>query len=94
MITLFRKHQKWLMIVIAILAMPFCFYFVRSDWISALRGEPGTTKLYGRTIPRLELDRGGRLFDLARMLGMSDFLDDIFGAMAPPTREDTIGSGA
>jgi peptidyl-prolyl cis-trans isomerase D len=83
MITLFRKHQKWLMIVIAILAMPFCLYFVRSDWTTALRGEPGTTKLYGRTIPRLELERGGRLFDLARMLGMSDFLNDILAQWRP-----------
>src|SRR5947208_2277805 len=83
MITLFRKHQKWLMIVIAILAMPFCLYFVRSDWTTALRGEPGTIKLYGRTIPRLELDRGGRLFDLARMLGMSDFLNDILAQWRP-----------
>src|SRR5437762_10743088 len=83
MITLFRKHQKWLMIVIAILAMPFCLYFVRSDWTTALRGEPGTTKLYGKTIPRLELDRGGRLFDLARILGMNDFLNDILAQWRP-----------
>ena len=83
MINVFRKHQKWLMIVIAILAMPFCLYFVRSDWTTALRGEPGTTKLYGQTIPRLELDRGGRLFDLARMLGMSDFLNDILAQWRP-----------
>jgi PPIC-type PPIASE domain/SurA N-terminal domain len=83
MINVFRKHQKWLMIVIAILAMPFCLYFVRTDWISALRGEPGTKKLYGQTIPRLELDRGQRLFDLARMLGMSDFLNDILAQWRP-----------
>jgi peptidyl-prolyl cis-trans isomerase D len=83
MINVFRKHQKWLMIVIAILAMPFCLYFVRSDWTTALRGEPGTIKLYGQTIPRLELDRGGRLFDLARMLGMNDFLNDILAQWRP-----------
>src|SRR5438067_132648 len=83
MINVFRKHQKWLMIVIAILAMPFCLYFVRSDWTTALRGEPGTTKLYGKTIPRLELDRGGRLFDLARLLGMNDFLSDILAQWRP-----------
>src|SRR5438067_6738184 len=83
MINVFRKHQKWLMIVIAILAMPFCLYFVRSDWTTALRGEPGTTKLYGKTIPRLELDRGGRLFDLARILGMNDFLNDILAQWRP-----------
>jgi SurA N-terminal domain/PPIC-type PPIASE domain len=83
MITVFRKHQKWLMIVIAILAMPFCLYFVRSDWTSALRGEPGSIKLYGGIIPRLELERGGRLFGLAQMLGMSDFLRDILGGWRP-----------
>src|SRR5205823_13920070 len=83
MITVFRKHQKWLMIVIAILAMPFCLYFVRSDWTTALRGDQGMTKLYGKTIPRLELDRGGRLFDLARMLGMGDFLNDILAQWRP-----------
>ena len=83
MINVFRKHQKWLMIVIAILAMPFCLYFVRTDWWTALHGEPGATKLYGQTIPRMELDRGGRLFDLARSLGMSDFLNDILAGWRP-----------
>lgn len=83
MINVFRKHQKWLMIVIAILAMPFCLYFVRTDWTSALRGEQGTTKLYGRTVPRYELDRGVRLFDLARLLGMNDFLNDILAQWRP-----------
>jgi peptidyl-prolyl cis-trans isomerase D len=83
MINVFRKHQKWLMIVIAILAMPFCLYFVRTDWWTALRGEAGGTRLYGQTIPRLELDRGGRLFDLARLLGMNDFLNDILAQWRP-----------
>ena len=83
MINVFRKHQKWLMIVIAILAMPFCLYFVRTDWWTALRGEQGTTRLYGQTIPRLELERGGRLFDLARILGMNDFLNDILSQWRP-----------
>ena len=57
--------------------------------MSGATGQPrfaesqGQTKLYGRTIPRLELDRGGRLFDLARMLGMSDFLNDILAQWRP-----------
>src|SRR5437588_12561542 len=83
MINVFRKHQKWLMTVIAILAMPFCLYFVRTDWWTALRGEGEGTRLYGQTIPRLELDRGGRLFDLARLLGMNDFLNDILAQWRP-----------
>src|SRR5258706_288450 len=31
MIKILRKHRNWLMIVIAILALPFCIYFVKSD---------------------------------------------------------------
>ena len=83
MINVFRKHQKWLMIVIAILAMPFCLYFVRTDWTSALRDDQGMIKLYGRTVPRFELERGGRLFDLARSLGMSEFVNNILGQWRP-----------
>jgi len=83
MINVFRKHQKWLMIVIAILAMPFCLYFVRTDWTAALRGDQAAIKVYGRSVPRYELDRGARLFDLARLLGMSDFLGEILAQWRP-----------
>lgn len=71
------------MIVIAILAMPFCLYFVRTDWTTALRGDQSMMKLYGRSVPRFEVERGARLFDLARILGMSDFLNDILAQWRP-----------
>ena len=71
------------MIVIAILAMPFCLYFVRTDWWTALRGDPTATKLYGNTLSRFDLERGARLFQLARNLQMSDFLNDLLGRWQP-----------
>src|SRR5438105_14661082 len=82
MITILRKHSRWLMIVIAILAMPFCLYFVRTDWMSALRTNTAG-KLYGRDISAIEIERGGRLFQLARNLGMSEFLTELLGQWHP-----------
>src|SRR5437773_7393044 len=82
MITILRKHSRWLMIVIPILAMPFCLYFVRTDWMSALRSNTAA-KLYGRDISTNEMERGARLFQLARNLGMSEFLSELLGQWRP-----------
>ena len=71
MITLLRKHRHWLMIVIAILALPFCIYFVKTDY-SAIRPDD-LGRIYGRTISLVEARRDARLLDLARALGMSSF---------------------
>jgi peptidyl-prolyl cis-trans isomerase D len=78
MINVFRKHQKWLMIVIAILAIPFVFYFNKTDFGAAHTGV--VAKLYGRNISGIELNRGARFFDLARDLGMFDLLRDLIGS--------------
>lgn len=75
MINVFRKHQKWLMIVIAILAIPFVFYFNKTDFAAARSNI--VAKLYGRNVSNVEMNRGARLFDLARDLGMFDFLRDL-----------------
>jgi len=75
MITLLRKHRHWLMIVIAILALPFCIYFVKTDY-SAIRPDD-FARIYGRNISLVEARRDARLFDLARALGMSSFRQDL-----------------
>ena len=67
-----RKHRNWLMIVIAILALPFCIYFVRTDY-SAIRPDV-FAKIYGRNISLTEARRDARLFELARNLQLIDFL--------------------
>jgi len=77
MIRVLRRHRNWLMIVIAVLALPFCVYFVKTDY-SAIRSDD-FAKMYGRTITLIEARRMARLFDLSLALGMSQFLQDVAG---------------
>ena len=69
MITVMRKHHKWLMIVIAILAIPFIFYFNKTD-LSANR-QTDLGRIYERPVTHVEFQRGIRLLTLAQMLGLS-----------------------
>jgi hypothetical protein len=75
MITVLRKHHRWLMIIIAILAIPFVFYFNKTDLGARSSGDLG--KIYGRTVSRVEFQRNARLFNLARDLGMMTLLQDL-----------------
>ncbi len=75
MMTLLRKHRNWLMIVIAILAIPFVFYFNKTDLSAARAGDLG--RIYDRPITRVEFQRNARMFNLARDLGMYPFLQDL-----------------
>jgi parvulin-like peptidyl-prolyl isomerase len=71
-----RRHKDWLMIVIAILAIPFIFYFVRTpDYGAMRRGEVG--QIYGRKLTQVEIDANARLGGLAQALGMSDFWETL-----------------
>jgi peptidyl-prolyl cis-trans isomerase D len=58
------------MIVIAILALPFCLYFVKSD-TSLIRSD-NFVEMYGRKVTMTEARRCARLFQLSQLLGMSD----------------------
>ena len=69
MITILRKHHRWLMIVIAILAIPFVFYFNKSDL--GVGRQPTLGRIYDRTITLTEFSRNARLLNLARGLGLS-----------------------
>ncbi len=84
MITVMRKHHKWLMIVIAILAIPFVFYFNKSD-LSARR-ETDLGRIYDRPVTTVEFQRSVRFFNLAQMLGMSQLVQDLM--MRPMTETD------
>jgi parvulin-like peptidyl-prolyl isomerase len=76
MMKLLRRHKDWLMIVIAILAIPFIFYFVRTPDYGAMgRGDVG--QIYGRKLTQIEIDRNARLGGLAQALGMSDFWETL-----------------
>ena len=70
MIKILRKHRNWLMIVIAILALPFCLYFVKSD-TSQIRSDE-FLKMYGRKVTMSEARWDARLFQLSGILGMAE----------------------
>src|SRR5438046_10765796 len=76
MMKLLRRHKDWLMIFMAILAIPFIFYFVRPpDYGAMKRGEVG--QIYGRKLTQVEIDANARLGGLAQALGMSDFWETL-----------------
>jgi hypothetical protein len=75
MMKFFRKHRNSLMIVIAVLAIPFVFYFNKSDF--SVRGPGDFGRFYGRNISAVEAQKYGRLFGLAVQLGMMDFVQDL-----------------
>jgi peptidyl-prolyl cis-trans isomerase D len=70
MITVMRKHHKWLMIVISILAIPFIFYFVQQPDYGAIRSTD-LGRIYDRPITNVEFQRSARLLTLAQMLGLT-----------------------
>ena len=70
------------MIVIAILALPFCLYFVKSD-TSQIRSDE-FIKMYGRKVTMIEAKHDAGFFQLARFLGVSDLMD----GLAPGTSAD------
>src|SRR4051794_29558787 len=75
MINVLRKNQKALWIVIAVLCIPFVFYFSNSK-IGAM-GENQLGRIYGRAVPIAEAQRSARLFALARELQMFSYLQDM-----------------
>jgi len=70
MITLLRKHRQWLMIVIAILAIPFVFYFSQTPDFGAHRSTD-LGRIYDRQVTEVEFHRNARLLNLARSIGLS-----------------------
>jgi SurA-like N-terminal domain/PPIC-type PPIASE domain len=73
MMKLLRRHRDWLMIVIAILAIPFIFYFVQNPDYGAI-GKDHFARIYDRNVSMLEAQQSARLLSLAQALGMSDFV--------------------
>lgn len=61
------------MIVIAILAIPFIFYFVQRPDYGAI-GRDHFARIYDRNVSILEAQQFARLLNLAQTLGMSDFV--------------------
>ncbi|CAN5760172.1 hypothetical protein BH20VER1_BH20VER1_04290 [soil metagenome] len=77
MINVLRKNQRMLWIVIGFLAIPFIFYFSKSDPFKA--GSNVVGKLYDKPVTVVDFQRSTRLFVLARELGMFTYLQDLVG---------------
>src|ERR1700682_1275050 len=75
MIRTINKHQRWLMIVIGILAIPFIFYFNKTD-LGAQHSDR-FARIYDRDVTLVEARRDAHLCDLARQLGMFNFVQDL-----------------
>jgi SurA-like N-terminal domain/PPIC-type PPIASE domain len=76
MMKLLRRHKDWLMLVIAILAIPFVFYFVQQPDYGAMRGNR-FARIYDRNVSMLEAQQIARLLGLAQALGMSEFVQTL-----------------
>src|SRR2546428_13510615 len=84
--TLLRTHRHWLMVVIAVLALPFFVYFVKTDY--GRLGSDKIGRIYDRSISQVEVDRGGRMLGLAAGLGMDEFAREMTLGARKQDREE------
>ncbi len=77
------------MIVIAILAIPFVFYFVQRPDYGAMRADQ-FARIYDRNVSMLEAQQFARLLSLAQALGMSDFLGTMTAGAGMNQNQATI----
>src|SRR6476620_10364058 len=89
MMKLLRRHRDWLMIVIAILAIPFIFYFVQRPDYGAI-GRDQFARIYDRNVSMLEAQQSARLLNLAQILGMSDFVDTMTAGAAQNQNQGAV----
>src|SRR5438552_2304889 len=84
-----RRHKDWLMIVIAILAVPFVFSFVQRPEYGAIRSDQ-FARVYDRNISMLEAQQIARLLSLAQAIGMSEFVQTLAGGATPNQNQGAV----
>lgn len=78
MFTTIRKHQRWLMLVIAILTIiAFAFLYNTTDMERV--GSNMVARIYGRDVMQVEVERAVRNYQLAIALGQMDLLRELAG---------------
>jgi hypothetical protein len=77
MMRFLRKHRNTLMIVIAVLAIPFVFYFNKTDF--SAKGPDDFATVYNRKITMVEAQRSARLYGMAELLGMDTLAQGLGG---------------
>ena len=79
MLTVIRKNQQVLMLVIAILTI-IAFIWLYNPMTKANKyGDNDVASVYGRVVQRAEIDRQVRGYQLAFALGLTDFIRDLGG---------------
>jgi parvulin-like peptidyl-prolyl isomerase len=78
MLTIIRKNQQFLMLVIAIMTIvAFVWLYNRTNLTQV--GSNDVVSIYGRVVQRAEIDRQVRGYQLALALGLTDFVRDLGG---------------
>lgn len=78
MLTVIRKNQQGLMLVIAIMTIiAFIWLYNRTNLTQV--GSNDVASVYGRVVQRAEIDREVRGYRLALALGLTDFVKDLGG---------------
>lgn len=79
MLTVIRKNQQFLMLIIAILTIvAFIWLYNPTDKFNKF-GSNDVANIYGRVVQRAEIDREVRGYSLALGLGLTDFVRDLGG---------------
>ena len=78
MFTTIRKHQRWLMVLIAfltIIAFAFLYNTTEMDRV----GSNIVARIYGRDVMTVDIERSVRVYQLALALGQFDLVRDLAG---------------
>ncbi|MEX1111385.1 MAG: SurA N-terminal domain-containing protein [Chthoniobacterales bacterium] len=78
MFTTIRKHQRWLMVLIAfltIIAFAFLYNTTEMDRV----GSNIVARIYGRDVMTVDIERAVRVYQLALALGQFDLVRDLSG---------------
>lgn len=78
MFTTIRKHQRWLMLVIAVLTI-IAFAFLYNTTEMDRVGSNMVAKIYGRDVMQVEVERAVRNYQLAIALGQMELLQALAG---------------
>lgn len=79
MLSVIRKNQQFLMLVIAILTIvAFIWLYNPTDKFQKF-GSNDVASIYGKVVQQAEIDREGRAYGLSLGLGLTDFVKDLGG---------------
>jgi hypothetical protein len=78
MFTTIRKHQRWLMILIAVLTV-IAFAFLYNTTEMDRVGSNIVARIYGRDVMTVDIERAVRIYQLALALGQFDLVRDLSG---------------